>query len=154
MIIATASQPSFYELLTVGIRYKRAILTAFLVSVDRGGRVGYSAQKLYQADSKVIVRAGREYVPVLETGDRNAMPPTGTMQEAIEVPEWKSSPGMSWRRSSTRSASVGLSGIGRCPAAASDSHLVQRELGQSWPLKVTKSARRNDGDRGAKAAIG
>ncbi len=85
MINAAASQPSFQEILTVGFRYKRAILTAFLLPLIVAVVLAYSTQKLYQADSKVMVRAGREYVPALETGDRNAISPAGTMQEAIDT---------------------------------------------------------------------
>ena len=137
MIIATASQPSFYELLTVGFRYKRAILTAFLLPMIVAVGWAYSAQKLYQADSKVIVRAGREYVPVLETGDRNAMPPSGTMQEAIDTEvEILTS-------KDVLEEVVDKIGIGRLyPALAGvqPPHPIltwlSEQSGQSWPLDV------------------
>jgi polysaccharide biosynthesis protein PslE len=137
VIIATASQPSFYELLTVGFRYKRAILTAFLLPMIVAVGWAYSAQKLYQADSKVIVRAGREYVPVLETGDRNAMPPSGTMQEAIDTEvEILTS-------KDVLEEVVDKIGIGRLyPALAGvqPPHPIltwlSEQSGQSWPLDV------------------
>jgi uncharacterized protein involved in exopolysaccharide biosynthesis len=137
VIIATASQPSFYELLTVGFRYKRAILTAFLLPMIVAVGLAYSAQKLYQADSKVIVRAGREYVPVLETGDRNAMPPSGTMQEAIDTEvEILTS-------KDVLGEVVDKIGIGRLYPAlggVQPPHPIltwfSEQLGQSWPLDV------------------
>ena len=76
--------PSPREMLFVGFRYKRAILLAFFIPLLFLTGISFLMPKVWEADSKVMVRAGREYVAAAETGDHGAIAPSGTMQEAID----------------------------------------------------------------------
>ena len=76
--------PSSREMLIVGLRHRRAILAAFFIPLLAALSVSFLLPKIWQADSKVMVRSGREYVAAAETGDHGAVPPTTTMQEAID----------------------------------------------------------------------
>ena len=80
-----ASSPSVREMAIVAFRYKRAIAIAFLLPVAVAIALAMTAEKIYQADSKILVRAGREYVAAAETGQNGAIPPSSTMQEAIDT---------------------------------------------------------------------
>ena len=77
--------PSAREMLIVAFRHKHVIAMAFLLPVLVSLALAFAAQKSWQADGKIMVRAGREYMPAAEGGEHNATPPSGTMQEAIDT---------------------------------------------------------------------
>ena len=97
---AAASQPSVREMLHVVLRYKRAIITVFVLPVIVAMVLAYSTQELYQADRKVMIRAGREYVPALDRRPQCDFTP-GTMQEAIDI-EVEILPARMWHRGGSR----------------------------------------------------
>ena len=80
-----ASSPSAREMMIVAFRHKWLLTLAFAIPLLIALSLAFTAQTLYQADAKLVVRAGREYVAALETGERGAIPPSGTMQEAIDT---------------------------------------------------------------------
>ena len=132
-----AAQPSIREMLVVAFRYKRAILIAFMIPVIAVIILAYSTQKQYQADSKVMVRAGREFVPASDTGDRNAIPPSATMQEVVDTEvEILTSKEVLQEVVDA----VGIARLYPVLAGIAPPHPIlawlSEQLGQSWPMQL------------------
>ncbi len=133
----TAAQPSIREMLVVAFRYKRAILIAFMIPVIALIILAYSTQKQYQADSKVMVRAGREFVPASDTGDRNTIPPSITMQEVVDTEvEILTSKEVLQEVVDA----VGIARLYPVLAGIAPPHPIlawlSEQLGQSWPMQL------------------
>jgi uncharacterized protein involved in exopolysaccharide biosynthesis len=133
----TAAQPSIREMLVVAFRYKRAILIAFMIPVIALIILAYSTQKQYQADSKVMVRAGREFVPASDTGDRNTIPPSTTMQEVVDTEvEILTSKEVLQEVVDA----VGIARLYPVLAGITPPHPIlawlSEQLGQSWPMQL------------------
>lgn len=78
------SSPGWSEVVSIARRYRRWLCVAFLLPVLVAVGYAFLVTPVYQADSKVLIRAGREYEPHLDGAGRNVALPTTTMQEAIE----------------------------------------------------------------------
>ncbi|MDQ2801978.1 MAG: Wzz/FepE/Etk N-terminal domain-containing protein, partial [Pseudomonadota bacterium] len=85
-IAPVVSLPSIREVLAVAFRRKVALMLAGLVPVVLALAAATLMTPKYQADSKVLVRSGREYLPQTEgAGGGSEMGPTTTMLDAINT---------------------------------------------------------------------
>jgi polysaccharide biosynthesis protein PslE len=79
------SLPSFREVLSVAFYFKWRMLLAFLLPVAVSLALALMSQPQYRADSKMLVRAGREYMPQSEVPGSGQALPQSTMQETIDT---------------------------------------------------------------------
>jgi len=75
--------PSLREALTLAFRCKRRIALAFIIPPVLALIVGFAMTPIYGANSKVLIKSGREFVAQTDAATSNPMAPSSTMQESI-----------------------------------------------------------------------
>src|SRR5689334_21801660 len=75
--------PSLREALTIVFRRQRAITLSLLIPPLLAVGVALFITPLYQSDSKVLIKAGREFLPGSDESRSSPNAPSSTMQEAI-----------------------------------------------------------------------
>jgi uncharacterized protein involved in exopolysaccharide biosynthesis len=79
-----ATKPSLREALTIIFRNRRAIAYSFLIPPILALALAFVLTKYYQADSKILVKTGREFIPDDPDASHATMgSPATTMQETI-----------------------------------------------------------------------
>ena len=83
--VPVISAPSLREVLAVAFRHKLALLLAFSIPVAAALAAAALMTPKYQADTKVLVRSGREYLPQTVVVGGGEMGPTTTMLDTINT---------------------------------------------------------------------
>lgn len=79
------SLPSLVEIAAVAVRYKRFLALSFLVPVAGSIALAHAITPKYEADARLLVRVGREYMAQSEVaGSANSSPST-SMREAVDT---------------------------------------------------------------------
>lgn len=80
-----ASTPSLTEIVTVAFRYKRALALSFLVPVIASIAIAYAITPKYEAEGRILVRTGREYMPHPDVAGATQTAPSTSMKETVDT---------------------------------------------------------------------
>ncbi|HVO02088.1 MAG TPA: Wzz/FepE/Etk N-terminal domain-containing protein [Candidatus Cybelea sp.] len=81
---ASSSLPSIRELLAAVFRSARLLLVALLVPPIIAVALAYVLPPVYQADAKVLIKPGREFIPVTNMGQSDFGGPSSSMAEVVK----------------------------------------------------------------------
>ena len=80
------SLPTLRETLTVAFRHKQSICLALILPIVASVGIAFMLTPQYEADSKILIRVGREYIPQTDAPvGGNTVMPSPTMQETIDT---------------------------------------------------------------------